>query len=169
MRERLSFSRLKKLSPRLRRRRIHGVLLAIGTRYVGKKAPNRKVDAAVHNFNALNKARGPRRFFEQVAAKDKEARLKYLSDELKYYKKKGCRDIAIELRLATDCMALDQRLNNILEGLGAKIDGSINSQYKEIERELINRVAKRSGLSGGQLDRVLFQNYGDIMVRLLCP
>ena len=73
------------------------------------------------------------------------------------------------MRLASDCLALDQRLKKILEeGLGAKIDGSINSQYEQIERELIDHVAE-PGLSGGQLDRILFQNYGDIMVRLLCP
>ena len=75
----------------------------------------------------------------------------------------------IELRLASDCLALDQRLKTILEGLGAKMDGSINSQYEQIERELIDHVAEPSGLSGGQLDRILFQNSGDIMVRLLCP
>jgi hypothetical protein len=34
---------------------------------------------------------------------------------------------------------------------------------------LLDKVAKPSGLTGGQLDRILFQNYGDIMVRLLCP
>ncbi len=94
--------------------------------------------------------------------------VQYLSKELKYYKKKGCRDLLIDFRLASDCLALDQRLKNILEGLGARIEGSINSQYEQIEQELIDRVAE-PGLSGGQLDRILFQNVGDIMVRLLCP
>lgn len=32
----------------------------------------------------------------------------------------------------------------------------------------MEKVARPSGLLGGELDRVLFQNYGDIMVRLLC-
>lgn len=41
--------------------------------------------------------------------------------------------------------------------------------YEEIEQELIDKVAKPTGLSGGELDRALFQNYGDILVRLLCP
>ena len=169
VRERLAFSRLKKLPPRLRRQRIHSVLHAIGTRYVGKKARNRKVDAAVHNFKALVKAGGPRRFFEKVAAeKGTPARAKYLSEKLHYYKKKGCRDILIELRLASDCMALDRRIRKIIEELGVKIDGSIDRQYQQIEQELINKVAEPS-FTGGQLDRILFQNYGDIIVRLLCP
>ena len=139
---------------------------------MGDKTPNLKVDAAVHNFNVLDKAGGPRQFFEQVAAQRgksaKSAKVKYLSEKLKYYKKKGCRDILIELRLASDCMALDRRIQSILERVGVKIEGSINKQYEQIEDELIKKVAKPS-LTGGQLDRILFQNYGDIMVRLRCP
>jgi hypothetical protein len=128
------------------------------------------VDAALYNFNALAKAGGPRRFFRKVAAeKGTAARARYLSEHLKYYKNKGCRDILIELRLASDCMALDQRIRNILEGVGANIDGSLDRQYKQVEQELIKKVGRRSGLTGGQLDRLLFQNYGDIMVRLRCP
>jgi hypothetical protein len=170
VRERLGYSRLKKLPSRLRRQQIHRVLQAIGTRYVGKKARNRKVNAAVHNFKALIDAGGPRRFFEKVAAqKGTAARANNLSKRLDYYKKKGCRDILIELRLASDCIALDQRIKKILEGVGVKIHGSINRQYQQIEQELIGKVGELSGLTGGQLDRILFQNYGDIMVRLLCP
>jgi hypothetical protein len=66
-------------------------------------------------------------------------------------------------------MALDQRLKRILEGVGATVGDSVDKRYEEIERELIEKVARPSGLSGGELDRILFQNYGDIMVRLLCP
>jgi hypothetical protein len=64
---------------------------------------------------------------------------------------------------------LDRRLNRILQCVGAQVPRSLNRHYEEIERELIEKVAEPSGLSGGKLDRVLFQNYGDIMVRLLCP
>src|SRR5215470_9850076 len=39
----LSYSRLKKLSLQHRRKTIHSVLQAIGTRYVGKSAKNRKI------------------------------------------------------------------------------------------------------------------------------
>jgi hypothetical protein len=170
VREKLGFSRLKKLTPRRRRKVIHSVLQAIGTRYVGKSAKNRKVDAALHNFNALADAGSPKRFFKNVAQeKSKEERIALLSRTLSYYKKKGCRDILIELCLATDCMALDQRIRRILESVGAKVPKSIDGHFEEIENALIQRVAEPSGLSGGELDRILFQNYGDIMVRLLCP
>jgi hypothetical protein len=75
----------------------------------------------------------------------------------------------IDLQLASNCMALDQRLKRILEGVGATVGDSVDKHYEEIERELIEKVAKPSGLSGGELDRMLIQNYGDIPVRLLCP
>jgi len=55
-----------------------------------------------------------------------------------------------------------------MECVGAKVPKSIDRHYDEIEKELIEKVAKPSGLSGGELDRILFQNYGDIMVRLSC-
>jgi tetraacyldisaccharide-1-P 4'-kinase len=127
------------------------------------------VDAALHNFEAVARAGGPQRFFRKVASKrGTTAKIRYLADHLKY-KKKGCRDILIELRLASDCVALDQRIKNILKGVGVKISVSVNKQYEQIEQQLIEKVAKPSGLTGGQLDRILFQNYGDIMVRLLCP
>lgn len=166
----LSFSRLKKLRPRRRRKVIHSVLRAIGTRYIGTSSQNKKVDAALHNFEALANAGGPRQFFEEIASmKSTKEKISFLSRNLAFYKKKGCRDTLIELRLAADCLALDQRLRNILEGVGARVPRSIDKHYEEIEEELINRVAKPCGLSGGKLDRILFQNYGDIMVRLLCP
>jgi hypothetical protein len=101
--------------------------------------------------------------------KSVEERIKFLSQTLAFYKKKGCRDILIDLQLATDCLALDRRLNRILECVGAQVPRSLNKHYEEIEMELIEKVAKPSGLSGGELDRAFFQNYGDIMVRLLCP
>ncbi len=69
---------------------------------------------------------------------------------------------------ASNCMALDQRIKRILGCLGAKVPRSIESHFEVIENELIERVAAPSGLSGGELDRILFQNYGDILVRLLC-
>jgi len=66
-------------------------------------------------------------------------------------------------------MALDQRIKRILECVGAKDPKSIDRHFEEIENELIERIAEPSGLSGGKLDRILFQNYRDIIVRLLCP
>ncbi len=140
---------------------------------MGKKTPNRKVDAAVHNFNALAWAGGPNKFFGRVAAlPTEEERIRFLTnpDMLQYYGKKGARDTLIEFGLAKRCLALDGRILGILEKVGVEIKrGSLDRNYEKIEDEILQKVAKPSGLSGGQLDRIFFQNYGDIMVRLLCP
>ncbi len=165
----LAYSRLKKFSQLRRRKLIHRVLQTIGTRYVGKSTNNRKVDAALHNFAALKKEGGPKLFFKKIAAiSSTSEKIEFLSETLAFYKKKGCRDTLIELRLASDCLALDQRLKRIVDCVGAKLPKSIDRHYQEIEKELIERVAQPCGLSGGELDRILFQNYGDIMVQLMC-
>jgi len=58
----------------------------------------------------------------------------------------------------------------LLKKVGVEIaKSSLDRNYEKIQDELIEKVAKHCGLSGGKLDRVLFQNYGDIMVRLLRP
>jgi hypothetical protein len=57
------------------------------------------IHVAVHNFQALVDAGGPLEFFNEVAEKKGTlARAKHLSDKLKFYKRKGCRDTLIELR-----------------------------------------------------------------------
>jgi thermostable 8-oxoguanine DNA glycosylase len=141
---------------------------------VGKKLRNRKVDAAVHNFTALSETGGPRRFFEQVAALTGEPeRIKSLHNRektLQYYGEKGARDLLIELGLAKKCLALDVRILGLLKEVGVKVKkGSLDRNYERIEEELIKKVAEPLGISGGQLDRILFQNAADIMVRLRCP
>jgi hypothetical protein len=148
------------------------VLRAIGTRYVGKKTRNHKVDAAVHNFNALDRAGGPWQFFEHVAAlPTEECRIQLLSDSetFQYYGKKGARDTLIEFGLAKECLALDSRILGLLKEVGVKVrKGSLNRNYEKIEEELIEKVAEPLHISGGQLDRILFKNAGDITVRLRC-
>jgi len=170
VKRKLAISQLKALSKKARRRRIHCVLRAISTRYVGKSVrKSKKVDAAVHNFGLLMRAGGPKQFFKQVASEQTtKEKAEFLKKKLAFYRTKGARDTLIELRLADDCMALDQRIKRLLEAVGARISGSVESQYERIEQELIERVAERCGLTGGELDRILFQNYGDIMVQLLC-
>jgi hypothetical protein len=165
----LGFSKLKTVSDAERRKRIHQVLLAIGTRYVGESSDCPKVKAALHNFDALDHSkRGPKGFFADVASRETTlARTAFLSKKLKYYKKKGCRDTLIDLRIDEDCMALDQRIKKILLAVGAKVPKSIDRDYENIERQLIRKVANPLGLTGGQLDRILFQNSREILVRLL--
>jgi hypothetical protein len=65
--------------------------------------------------------------------------------------------------LATNCIALDARIQRILSIVGAPIEGSLKSLYEQVESALIQQVAKPCGLSGVLLDRILFQNYDEIL------
>ena len=123
----------------------------------------------------MDKAGGPRQFFEQVEAlPTEEERIQFFDNReeppLHYYGKKGARDILIEFGLAGECLALDVRILGLLKEMGVKVKkGSLDRNYEKIEKELIKKVAEPLGISGGQLDRILFQNAADIMVRLRCP
>jgi hypothetical protein len=63
--------------------------------------------------------------------------------------------------LATDCMALDVRIFRILERVGLKVSPA--DIFEQLERELVRKVAKPLGLSGAQLDRILFGQYSKIV------
>ena len=52
-------------------------------------------------------------------------------------------------------MALDVRIFGVLRAVGIMV--SPDSIYRQIERELIRKVAKPIGISGAVLDRIPFQ------------
>jgi hypothetical protein len=70
----------------------------------------------------------------------------------------------IELRLAEDCMALDTRIFGVLKKVGVRI--SPDDIYKQIERELREKVAEPLGIRTALLDRILFKKYDDILKQL---
>jgi hypothetical protein len=65
------------------------------------------------------------------------------------------------LGLAENCMALDVRIFGVLEKVGVRIPP--DDIYRQIEKELIQKVAGPLKITGGRLDRILFQNYFDIL------
>jgi len=146
---------------------LHEFLLSIETRFVGRKQGwrnDKKARAGAYNFQVLVEAGGPKKFFEKVEHLPTESeRIKFLEDSFKYYKEKGARDTLIELGLAENCMALDVRIYGVLEKVGVKV--SPDDIYRQIEKELIEKVAEPLGISGARLDRILFQNYDQIRKR----
>ena len=96
--------------------------------------------------------------------KTESERIDELKESLKFYGDKGSRDTLIELRLAENCMALDARIYGVLKGVG--VDVSPAAIFGCIEKELIRKVAKPLGISGGQLDRILFKNYDHLLNNL---
>jgi hypothetical protein len=167
----ISIRRLKRCpSDSALQKYLHKFLGRIGTRYVSKKEKRWKEDkkarAAVCNFRALMNAGGPTKFFKQLAVLTEKERIQFLSDRatFQYYGKSGARDTLVELGLAKECLALDARILGLLEKVGAEIKrGSLDRDYERIEEELIEKVAKPLGITGAELDRVLFQ-YSELIV-----
>jgi len=147
------------------RRHLHRVLCGIGARYVTQDwRTDKKTTAAACNFRALMKAGGPKAFFGKVSRfRSENKRIQFLRQNLRYYGEKVARDTLIDLRLASSCLALDTRIRGLLGKLGFQGVRSIGRDYAAIERELIDKVARPSRLSGATLDRILYQNYDYIL------
>jgi hypothetical protein len=136
--------------------------------YVGRKQGWRndwKAEASARNFKVLMGAGGPRQFFQCIANFEKEdERIAALTQRLERYGDKGARDTLIDLRLAKNCMALDTRIYGVLKKVGARVSPA--DIYKQVERELIKKVATPLKISGALLDRILFGKYEEILERL---
>jgi hypothetical protein len=79
---------------------------------------------------------------------------------------KGARDfLTTGFGLVKDHIALDSRILNVLHLVGVKIParGKLNStKYDALERMLLEQVCRPLGVSGADLDQLLFKNYRDI-------
>ena len=122
-----------------------------------------KAAAAVRNLKVLLAAGGSMQFFKNKVAscKTEEERIEVLQEELK---RKSARDTLIELRLAENCMALDDRIYGVLKKVGVRV--SPDDIYKQVERELRQKVAEPLGIPAALLDRILFGRYEDIVREL---
>lgn len=144
-------------------RHLHAVFVKLGVRYVGRNwRTDSKATAATKNCRILTANGEPRQFFQKIVQGKTEAqRIEALQEQLRYYGDKGARDTLIELRLAENCMALDARIYGVLKKVGVKV--SPEDIFKQVEKELIDKVAAPLGISGARLDRILFQNYSRIL------
>ena len=161
---------LKKLkgfhSDRELQKYLHGLFVTLRVRYVGSNWENDwKAAASAKNFRRLMKDGGPKKFFEQVAnCKTEKERIEALQEALKRYGNKSARDTLIELRLAQNCMALDSRIFGVLKKVGVRV--SPDDIYKQIEKELREKVAEPLDIKAALLDRILFKKYDDILKQL---
>ena len=148
---------------------IHEVLRAVKTRYASASIEKcRKTKALVHNFKVLSEYKdGPKGFLEEISklSTDKE-KIKYVMSKFKYIKSKGARDFLMDLGLVRDAIAIDVRLQNVLKKIGINIPERIKSNpklYDKVEEELLSKVCKPLNLSGVEFDRMIYNNYKDIM------
>jgi hypothetical protein len=148
---------------------IHEVLRAVKTRYASASVEKcRKTKALVHNFKVLSEYKdGPKGFLEEISklSTDKE-KIKYVMSKFKYIKSKSARDFLMDLGLVRDAIALDVRMQNVLKKIGISIPEGIKSNpklYDMVEEELLSKVCKPLNLSGVEFDKMIYNNYDEIM------
>jgi hypothetical protein len=65
-----------------------------------------------------------------------------------------------------DCIAFDSRILDVIRQIGIQIPDRVQANealYEEFERLLINQVCRPLGITGAELDQLLFINYNEIM------
>lgn len=148
-------------------RTINHVLLVVGTRYA-QPNPNKclKTQALVHNFREVSKEGGPVAFLKKLSQfqEDRE-RVQFVIDSFKFIKNKGARDFLMRIGILKDAIALDVRIQKIFRKLGITFlkDFSYPRVYDQIEKDILLKVCKPLGISGVELDRMLYRNYNEIM------
>ena len=151
------------------RKRVNQVLRAVGTRYASSDISKcRKTDALAHNLKMLKSfERGPKGFLTELSrfSSDKQ-KMDYVMHALKYIKNKGARDLLMELGLVRNAIAFDSRIINVFHKIGIETPEHFETSsklYDEVENDIISRICVPLGISGIELDRMLYQNYEGIM------
>lgn len=155
---------------------IHETLLKVDSRYASSDINKcKKTNALAFNLEVFkNLENDPTDFLEMLSKFQDPCgdsnKINYIINNFSYLKSKGARDFLMELGLVKDAIALDTRVINILNNVGIKIpEKSINNPrlYNQAERDILNKICKPLGLSGIEFDRMLYQNYDEIMSALI--
>ena len=175
LKRRLGTKRLAGLGEAQVRKEINSVLREVSTRYASADPSKcRKTKALCNNFKVLSWTKGgPKGFVSRYLApiEGKNAdrrRIKYVMKVFSYFKSKSARDFLMTLGLVTDAIAIDVRLQNILRKVGIKVPEDVlkNARvYDKFEERLLTEVCKPLGMKGVHFDRMLYQNYDEIMDR----
>ena len=165
----LQFERLILLPPGKRATAVHSILRTHRVRYVSERPSEcHKTRAVLRNLSFLvSVPGGPQGYLRQLATeKDENERARQLGKDLHYIKLKGSRDLMAELGLARNVVALDVRLLNLLRLAGVRVSSKAQNHeatYRRLQDALLEQVARPAGVNGVQLDRILFNNYEDIL------
>jgi hypothetical protein len=171
----LDFEHLRSLDSADRLRTINRVLRDHGVRYAsGDLAKCHKSKAIIHNFEfLLGFPGGLKGYLLALEALPGDGeRMARVSKDMRYIGLKGSRDLLAELGLVTEIIALDSRVLGILRALMVTLPPDLQSDgklYALVERELLDGVCKPLGITGVQLDRILYRNYSAIRDGLGIP
>jgi len=149
--------------------KINHVLLQVGTRYASSNISKcRKTEALAYNLKALKRFEGgPREFLQKISRmEDYNHKVMFTMDALKYVKNKGARDLLMELGVVRNALALDTRVQNVLQKVGIEMPKDLAGKttlYDQIEDQILEEICKPLGISGVEFDRMLYQNYSSII------
>ena len=153
-------------------RTVNQVLLAVGTRYASSTlSKSVKAQALAHNLNVLKGYNdGPKGFLQKISEFRGPAtdimKIRFVMDSFIYIKNKGARDLLMELGLVRNAIALDVRLRNVLQKAGFRVPNGFQGSsliYEKIEKDILNKICAPLRLAGVEFDRMLYQNYQDIL------
>jgi len=173
LRDQVSYEELIKIKDEKElKKKINNVLRAIGARYASSNITKcRKTNALAHNFKVFNCFNGgPKGLLKRLAGFEGEnadkRKIKYAMKIFKYIQSKSARDFLMELGLVRDAVALDVRVQKIFKKITVEIPKGFEANpklYDEIERDILTKVCKPLRISGVEFDRMLYQNYKNIM------
>jgi hypothetical protein len=167
----VAYEKLIKMQEADQARTINRVLREVGTRYASSSiSKSRKTVALVHNLKALQNKGGPKMFMKTLSElkgpdADKK-RIECLMEDLMFLKSKSARDFLMELGLLRNAVAFDVRVRNVLDKMGIETPKDFESDpksYDAIESDILTEVCRPLGISGIEFDRMLYQNYDQIM------
>jgi len=130
----------------------------------------RKTAAVVANLERLASAPGgPKGYLKELCRGPEDGRVKKIATDFRYIKLKGSRDLSAGLGLAKNVIGLDVRLLTLLRLVKVDIPKRVQTSsdvYKAVHDALLRQVCRPIGITGAQLDRILYNNYDEIKVRL---
>ncbi|MCX7945349.1 MAG: hypothetical protein N2746_12650 [Deltaproteobacteria bacterium] len=170
IKEKVSYARLKGMSDENDiRKTIYEALRDLGVRYAGKDIKKCKKTQALTNIILwLKKNRKtPKSLLVDISKKKSDdEKIDYLRKTFKGMYlggEKSSRDFLIGLGLIKNSIAFDVRISNIFKKIGIKLPKNMEKYYKKVEEEVLEKICKPLNITGTQFDRILYNNYDDIL------
>lgn len=140
-----------------------------GVRYVAADlSKDNKSKALTRNLRTLEEYGGPKGYFGEIAKfGSDEDRVAEVMSDLAYIKDKGARDLLVELGMVEDVVALDIRVQNVLEALGFRTSGLMQGAGYNAVEETLRAALPHLGVSSlAHLDRILFGHTKEIIAAI---
>ncbi|MBD0294435.1 MAG: hypothetical protein ICV84_04410 [Flavisolibacter sp.] len=173
LQEKIEYQSLKDLHDDELQLTINEVLRDAGVRYASKNVNTcGKTSALVHNYKILKNFKGGfkglLKHLSEIKGKNAELeRVDYLMQHFKFIKNKSARDFLMERGINWHTLALDVRIQNTFQHFG--IEFPTQNQlarkfiYNFIEADIIKKVCEPLGIEPMKFDRILYQNYDEII------